>query len=37
MRVGLFYPIAVLLVLAGTFATLHVDSNFVFYAGYTDM
>ena len=35
MRVGLFYPIAVLLVLAGTFATLHVDSNFVFYAGYT--
>ena len=34
MRIGFFYPIAVLLVLGGTFATLHIDSNFVFYAGY---
>ncbi len=34
MRIGWFYPIALLLVLGGAFATKHVDSNFVFYAGY---
>ncbi|MCA8928189.1 MAG: branched-chain amino acid ABC transporter permease [Alphaproteobacteria bacterium] len=34
MRIDWFAPLAVLLVLGGALATRHVDSNFLFYAGY---
>ena len=34
MRINLFWPLAILIVVGGTLATRAVDNNFLFYAGY---
>lgn len=35
MRIGLYWPVAIVLVIGGILLTLAVDQNFLFYAGYT--